>query len=191
MIYALTGEIILHCKDYVVLEVNNVAYQVQLIRSEKVELNTKTTIYMQTIIKETEHLLFGFTKPEDKELFLLLTSVTGVGPKIASNIMNYGANEDIYSAIKTENAGYFKGVPGLGKALAVQIIFSLKSQIKVSTAAINSLIPAISALRNLGFKDGEINSSYNRIKANIRVDIDESSLIRLLLVNIKKGVKNG
>ena len=189
MIYALTGEAILRCKDYVVVEVNNIAYQVQLIRPELAELNKKYTIYIHTIIKETEHLLYGFFTVEDKELFLLLISINGVGPKIASNIMNYGPNEDILSAIKMENHGYFKGVVGLGKSLTQQFIFALKSQVKITGSVIPNLTSAMNALKNLGFKDREINASYSKIKNSIKPDIDEGNLIRLLLVNIEKGGK--
>ncbi|MER2064469.1 MAG: Holliday junction branch migration protein RuvA [Alkalibacterium sp.] len=116
---------------YVVLEANNIGYKILMANpfrySEK--LNNEETLYIYHDVKQDAMNLFGFVSLQEKNLFLKLINVSGIGPKSALAIL---ANEDhngFIQAIEDENKTYLTKFPGVGKKTAAQIVLDLKGKL--------------------------------------------------------------
>ena len=116
-------------------------------------------VYVYEAIREDAHLLYGFTERRERELFLLLISVSGVGANTARMILSSLTPSDLEQTIASENVGILKSVKGIGAKTAERIIVDLKDKIKLSTdtlldkSQVTSEVfdEAMSALVMLGF----------------------------------------
>lgn len=163
--------------DQLIVDVDGVGYLVHAIPS-KISmsfLGQKIILYIHTHVKEEEITLFGFEKIEEKEAFLTLNQVNGVGPRVALNILSKIKINDIQNAIFTKNSLVFKQVSGIGNKLAERIILELQNKIlcknyssglnesdsgsdkslKISDKKRQIFDDAISALMSLGMNYGE------------------------------------
>ena len=186
MIFALTGDIVLREKDFVVMNVNDVSYKIFLIRRNRLSGSERITIFTHLLLKESELVLYGFLTSDDRTLFLNLISVNGIGPRIAELIMNPYDNEEIIQAIRMEHSGFFSGISGVGNAIVNQLFFSLKRVYKDQKPNDINLDLAFSALRNLGFKDIEIQNAYHNSRDDIRNENDAEGMIKVILSHIQK-----
>jgi holliday junction DNA helicase RuvA len=94
------------------------------------EIDEEAQIYTIFVVKETEAILFGFAEAQEKELFLLLTSVSGIGPKHALALLSTFKPEQLCEAIIHENGGVISQAPGVGAKVAGRIILELKTKIE-------------------------------------------------------------
>lgn len=180
MIGYLNGKIIHIEKDYVILDVNGVGYQVLTPLPYEYKLNQQIEIHIYTHVKEDQFLLFGFKNLDLKNLFLKLISVKGVGPKTALLICASMDYTFIINAINDENINALKKLPGIGLKSAQQIILDLKGKIVNDNVIINNeLNDALEALKVMGFKEIEINKINKELNKEI-LTTDEY---------IKKGLK--
>ena len=117
-------------------------------------------LYVHEAIREDAHLLYGFSTQKERDAFLLLISVSGVGPNIARMIMSSMTVEDFSRAIAGNNVALFKSVKGVGAKTAQRIIVDLKDKIKLADntllektdlAAGETFDEALAALVMLGF----------------------------------------
>ncbi len=129
---------------------------------------SEITLYVHTHVREDALDLFGFTSFEDKEMFHLLLSVSGVGPKTALAITDLGA-EKIVQAVQTADVSLFSLVPRVGKKLAQKIIIELKP--KLGSLQELNLGPrsaveqdVVDALSALGFSDAEIHVALQSLE---------------------------
>jgi Holliday junction DNA helicase RuvA len=123
----------------------------------------KCKLFIYEAIREDAHVLYGFANKQERELFLLLISVSGIGGNTARMILSALSVSELVNAVSTENANLLKGVKGIGLKTAQRIIVDLKDKIRVVAAAsgtplqspvvVNSEVQqeAISALTILGF----------------------------------------
>ena len=168
MIEYVRGEIVELTPASVVIDCNGVGYiaSISLNTYAAIQGRKEYRIYIYEAIREDAHLLFGFADKQERELFLLLISVSGIGGNTARMILSALTPAELISVISTENANLLKSVKGIGLKTAQRIIVDLKDKIKtggVSTTAagaIGSLLPAasnqvqeeaIAALTMLGF----------------------------------------
>lgn len=147
---------------YVVLDNHGVGYMVNIsLNSFNVLQNQEEVVkvYVYEAIREDAHLLYGFTERRERELFLLLISVSGVGANTARMILSSLTPSDLEQTIASENVGILKSVKGIGAKTAERIIVDLKDKIKLSTDTLldkNQVTSevfdeAMSALVMLGF----------------------------------------
>lgn len=169
------------------LEVNNIGYEIFSNTKTLSSLETKTekTIFTILSAKDDGMKLWGFLSRVEKELFELLTTVSGVGPKAALSILNVLNVDDLISAVLREKPELISQAQGVGDKTAKRIILELKnkfSKINSSkqlsqTSSFNSADDVSSILSNLGFSAIDIDKKLSRAKEEGLAD-DVEALIR-------------
>jgi holliday junction DNA helicase RuvA len=168
MIASVAGVLVSKSPNVAVVDVHGVGYQVYVPLStfyQLPELGKPVSLHIYTHVREDALQLYGFLKPEEKTVFLLLLGISGIGPKLALNILSGLPIEELVTAIKDGNVGKLSSIPGVGKKTAERLALELKDRIgTVLYAAIPSMegtspiqdVPvsddAVSALVNLGYK---------------------------------------
>ncbi len=175
MISLLRGTIAKKSREEVIVDVGGVGYGVFVPLStyhDLPEVGNFTEMNIYTHMKENSLELFGFATKEEKDIFTLLLSVSGIGPKASLNILSHAKPAELVSCILTGNLGKRK-IPGIGPKLASRITTELKDKLKsykienTSDNFIDSrgyLEDIISALSNLGYKQNEIENNMLKIK---------------------------
>lgn len=162
MIEYLNGKLIEKNPAYAVIECNGIGYMVNISLNtfSKIGNSEACKLHTQFIVREDAQLLYGFAENEERELFRLLISVSGVGANTAMLILSSLSPKDVQSAILNEDVNSLKSVKGIGAKSAQRIIVDLKDKIgkgiEVSGNSFSSLgntkrQEALSALSALGF----------------------------------------
>ena len=146
---------------YVVLETSGIGYfiNISLNTFTSVKVSEKLKLYIYEVIREDSHSLYGFIDKKERELFLLLISVSGVGPNTARMILSSLSTSELENVIASKNESVLKNVKGIGAKTAQRIIVDLKDKIKTASLTLdNSNVSvnetseeAIAALTMLGF----------------------------------------
>jgi holliday junction DNA helicase RuvA len=176
MISFLRGRIINKGLNYAIIETHDLGYQVfageTLLDSLKV--GTETELYTHHQIKEDVSDLYGFKSLDDLELFELLLTVSGVGPKSALGVLNIATAGDIKEAIIRGDANLLTKVSGIGKKTAERLVLELKTKIMRvggSSVTLNSAAASgsdeIDALMSLGYSLMEARAALNLIDPNL------------------------
>lgn len=161
MIATLTGTISAFTTSSVVIDVNGVGYLIHITprTSAGLVVGNRASLFTQLVVREDSMTLYGFESQQAKEVFELLQSVSGIGPKVALSALSIYDPQELFSAITTENASAIERIPGLGKKGAQRVILELKEKIpaftQVSSASHNAIAPwrdqVLMALVGLGF----------------------------------------
>jgi len=138
-------------------------------------------VYLYEHIREDEHTLFGFKTLDEKELFLKLISVKGLGPKMALPIIAMGSVSGIADAINRENILYLKKFPKIGDKLARQMILDLKGKLEVNGEVTTDIGEVYEALVALGYKDKDIKGIIGRVNKEQGVEEQIKEALRLLI----------
>ncbi|MFQ9705508.1 MAG: Holliday junction branch migration protein RuvA [Limosilactobacillus pontis] len=166
----LTGLVTSVTPQYVVLEVGGVGYQLFVANPYRFQEDAekKVRIYVYQAVRDDAITLFGFIDRAEKQLFLQLINVSGIGPKSALAILANPDHQGLIDAIANDNVGYLTKFPGIGKKTASQIVLDLKDKVAgmTSTALFSPAVPveadnpalqdALSALSALGYKERDI-----------------------------------
>lgn len=184
MIDYIKGEIVELSPAHIVLEAANIGYLLNISLCTYSELNGKTIakLYVYEAIREDAHTLFGFLNKEERDLFLLLISVSGVGANTARVILSSLAPNELQNAILTGNVSLLKSVKGIGAKTAERIIVDLKDKVaKVEISSKDISIAdnilsdeAVAALVMLGFAQVPAQKAVrNVIEINPQLKIEE------------------
>lgn len=146
---------------HVTLENNGVGYLVITPNSYRYRLEDEVTIYIHHYVREDIDNLYGFMSKKERNLFIDLISVSGIGPKSALAILSTGETDRIIYAIDTGNIKYLTQFPGIGPKSAQQIILDLKG--KVSEVSFEESSEVKEALKSLGYSNKEINKALSKI----------------------------
>ena len=186
MIYSLKGTIIHRRKGAVVIDVHDVAYECLVSREEDFPFGETVTIYTYEVFGENEHYLAGFSTDLEKEAFISLISVNGIGPKTALTALEATTADALFKAIQSNNTAYLKKLPGIGPKAAAQIILDLKGQLAPDggRADPKQYDEVRAALKTLGFKVKEIDEALSSINDPT---LDNEGLLRAALRKLKKG----
>ena len=122
----------------IILEVSKIGYEINVPNPYSYEINKETKVYLYEHIREDEHQLYGFKNIEEKELFLKLINVKGLGPKMALPMLATGSINGIVDAVERENILYLKKFPKIGDKVAKQIILDLKGKLSKTTNEIEN-----------------------------------------------------
>lgn len=177
MIAYLRGTVINKLNNYFILELNNIGYAIYASENflNSLKVGKEVEIYTHHHVREDAEDLYGFLTMEDFELFELLLSVSGVGPKSALGVLAMATASDIKEAIVRGDANLLTKVAGIGKKTAERVVLELKTKImRVSggTATLNNLSAGmgsdeIDALMSLGYSLSEARSALNLVDASI------------------------
>ncbi len=164
-------------KFFVLINCQGLGYEIQILKSFFLKLKTnqisnkKITLWLKHIKKEDSDLLFGFTSKEQKNFFIEILSVRGVGSQIGMGILNKFSISEVINAIKTQNKKLICSVPGIGQKMSDRIILELKIKFKseiqfeekakdefeIKDPEINQMIEDLQlTLQSLNYKNKEI-----------------------------------
>lgn len=161
MIYHIDGKLTEVTPTYAVLDCSGVGYLVHITLSTYSTISSKTSakLFTHVIYKEDAQTLFGFSDRQEKEMFILLISVSGVGGNTARVILSSLSAGEVIQAIAAENVALMKSIKGIGVKTAQRIIIDLKDKVSgVETSAFgqtleaNVKMEASSALEVLGYQ---------------------------------------
>ena len=168
MIAHISGTLAQKIPGEAIIDVGGIGYQVFIplnVFYGLPEIGAAVTLQIYTHVREDALQLFGFQDPAEKQLFLLLIGVSGIGPKLAVNILSGIPTQELSRALKEGDQVRLVAIPGVGRKLAERMIVELKDRFATlapagaeSAKADGSsqlLLDAVSALVNLGYKRPE------------------------------------
>jgi holliday junction DNA helicase RuvA len=167
------GKIVIKTPTYLVVDCSGVGYgiNISLNTFEKIKSEEHIRILTHLAVKEDSHTLYGFADEEERQLFLQLISVSGVGTNTARMILSSLKPNDIKSAISSANWALLKTIKGIGPKTAQRIVIDLQDKIGKSAEAFSvnyegntSASEALAALVMLGFSKNEAEKGLMKIK---------------------------
>lgn len=194
MIAYIDGKLTYKDPTYVIIDVNGIGYQVRISLSTYSSLpdGERCKLHTYLHIKEDAHTLYGFTTPAEKDIFLHLISISGVGPNTGLMIISSLSVEEIQQAIVREDVRTIQQVKGIGTKTAQRIILELKDKIKkevmfsdsspAANAAHNTVrSEALSALVTLGFVKNVAEKTLDNIIKREGGNLSVEELIKFAL----------
>lgn len=170
--------------NYITLDVNGIGYLIYTANPYQFNLNEEYKVYIYQLVKEDELSLYGFKTIEDKQLFLKLISVKGLGCKMALPMLATGSAEGIIDAIERENILYLKKFPKIGDKVARQIILDLKGKLADSintSELVSTMDELVEVLKGLGYKMPDIKKVLPHIDRSKTIEEQIKEALRLLL----------
>lgn len=166
----------------IVIDVGGIGYSIYVPNPFIYEIGSSYKVYVYNHIREDEYSLYGFKTLEEKELFIKLINVKGMGPKVASGIFATGSIKGVIDAINKENLLYLTKFPKIGEKLAKQIILDLKGKVTTEEEVEeNSVEELMSVLENLGYKTAEIKKIIQQVDSTKSLEEQIKESLKLLL----------
>lgn len=184
MIYFLRGKVAVIHEDFIVLDVRDVGYQMLVSHIDEYSLGEEVLMYTYNVVREDENYLVGFRTIEEKDVFLSLIRVKGLGPKTVIGALSATTPNDVVNAIASNNVAYLKKLPGIGAKAAGQIILDLKGELTGGSKGNPKQYEDVyDALKSLGFKGAAI----DRVLATINEpEASTEDILRIALSRLKK-----
>lgn len=197
MIAHIAGKLIQKQPNSVIVDVGGVGYELTVPLStfyDLGEIGADVSLRAYTYVREDALQLFGFRTDREKQLFLLLTSVSGVGPKLGITLLSGMSADDLIRALRDNNLARLTNIPGVGKKTAERLVVELRDKVaKLSVAAQaepvqSDYVPVanalsddiVSALVNLGYqKAAAEKAAVNVFKANADASFAEALKLAL------------
>lgn len=180
MIASLCGTLTAKSPQGIVVETGGVGLEVLVpltVLYELPDAGSTVRLLIQTHMRESQFLLVGFLQQEEKETFRLLTTVTGIGPRLAVNILSGIPAGELLDTVYREDAQRLQRIPGVGKKMAERIVLELKDKVPEREVSLGRQEPLsrkrrelfselLSALMNLGYKRKEAESAIEKAFLN-------------------------
>lgn len=182
MIARIKGEILEILADSCVVDVRGIGYQIHTPHPHEFKVGEQVNFFTYHHIREDLQALYGFTTKAEKELYIKLLSVKGVGPKVAMTMLAATQNEILLHAIENEDVTYLRKIPGIGPKAAGQIILDLRGKLAAisNTQVLPTQLEVIDALTALGYTKKEIDFAMKNIDKNLEVE----SMVKQALKNL-------
>ena len=166
--------------NYIVIDNNGIGYLIYTSNPYSYNINDEYKIYVYQNVKEDELSLYGFKTKEERNLFLKLIDVKGLGPKMALGIIA-GNTNDVVSAIENGDINYLKKFPKIGDKVARQIVLDLKGKlVETEDSKVKENEELIEALEALGYKKADIKKVLPNIKEE-KIENQIKEALKLLL----------
>lgn len=201
MIASLTGRLASKHPGGVVIDVQGVGYDVLIPLSTYYRLpdpDQSVSLTIHTHVREDAIQLFGFSTQREKDAFLMLLGVSGIGPKLALSVISSLSVDDLATAIRNDDHKMLASVPGIGKKSAGRLALELKDKVEKLGAAAGPratktdepsgklMDDALSALVNLGYKAGDVKDVVKQVLAGRNGETPLQDLIRAALKELAK-----
>lgn len=190
MIAAVKGEVVVRRPDHVVVDAAGVGYRLA-VSAETLKAvpaaGNEAFLHAELVAREDSLALYGFASEEERDLFVQLVSVSGVGPKVAIAVLSGGAARELLRAIAAGDAKRFQAAPGVGKRTAERIIVELREKVtgeleQESAVAVaeagDARALARDGLVNLGYEPGEAERLLDGIDGAEAEDLIATALRR-------------
>lgn len=191
MIASLTGTVVSLHHDRAIIDVGGVGYLAHIPprTAQLLSPGNLATLHTSMVVREDSMALYGFHEERAKDLFEIVQTVSGIGPKVALSIVSGFSYDDFAHAVAREDVALISKVPGIGKKGAQRLILDLKGKLEHTLEHSSSLsIPwrenVMSALVSLGFSPKEAEGAINDFLRQGEGDIssmDESEILKLVL----------
>jgi Holliday junction DNA helicase RuvA len=178
MIAHLEGKLRHKSPDYIIIDVHGVGYCVHVPLSTFYDLpesGQNTCLNIHTHVREDTLQLYGFRTLAEKEMFLFLITINGIGPRLAVNILSGISPEELRQVVYQENRARLQHIPGVGKKIAERMILELRDKLQIKKVeATKYEVPlddmtaygdAFSALLNLGYRPVEAEKALKRVES--------------------------
>lgn len=187
------GKVVSRHPTHVVVETAGIGYllHITLHGYDQIKEGSEQKVYTWLQVREDAHQLWGFTDPTEREVFLHLVSVSGIGPNTARLILSGMTPEECKQAILTDNELAFRQVKGVGPKTAKRVIIELKDKILKSSAdplviktgpdKYVAMAEALSALVTLGFSKLHAEKALQQIQREEGKDLPTETLVRMAL----------
>jgi Holliday junction DNA helicase RuvA len=200
MIALISGKIVYKGISHVIVDVQGVGYRIFIPLTtfyELPETGQTITLHVHTNVKQDAINLFGFYTVQERDLFQLMISVSGIGPKMSMNILSGISAQELLRAISGGNVGKLVNIPGVGKKMAERLILELKEKVikkmmlEETPAAddqhkANEIImeDALSALVNLGYKSNVARDALDKAQRSSEEELGMDQLLKKTLKNL-------
>lgn len=202
MIGFLRGKVEYISMDYCLLDVGGVGYRVFVSGNTRSQLKNgqEAMLYTYLSVREDAMLLYGFLTQAEYELFQLLITVSGIGPKVAMGIIGAITPEALSQAVQNKNVKALTALPGIGKKSAERMILELKDKLHFSddgefaetgTGIVSGEIgddiysEAMAALMALGYSQGEVSEVFSSF-GSLDQEADVQTLIKMALRELSR-----
>ncbi|THI87005.1 MAG: Holliday junction branch migration protein RuvA [Nitrospira sp. CG24A] len=202
MIASLTGRLAFKAPTHLILDVHGVGYEAYIPLSTYYglpNLSDNISLSVHTHVREDAIQLFGFLTSQEKDAFVLLTSVSGVGPKLALSVLSALPVPDLVAAIQSGDVEKLTTVPGIGHKSASRLVLELKDKVEKlqpGLAPVSDLPregqdavfdDALSALVNLGYRPQDAKEALKHVKKSHAESIVLKDMIRESLKELARG----
>lgn len=178
----INGTVVDHSANAVIVEVNDIGYLIKTSNPYVFKLNERVKIFTYQYVREDILDLYGFSSKDERNLFLKLISVKGIGPKGAMAILATGSVSGIVSAIESGNSDYLRKFPGIGPKASQQIVLDLKGKFEAEGIINNDILDVKEVLISLGYSIREINKVLPKLEVeNTSLDEMVKSALQLML----------
>ena len=185
---------LLHFKspEYLVIDVDGIGYQVHVPLSTFYDLpqvGSTVSLHIHTHVREDALQLYGFQSPEEKALFVRLMSISGIGPRLAVNILSGISPAELVESLGHNNLARLISIPGVGRKTAERIMLELRDKLTTlapshattpaKTAAEEAMNEdALSALLNLGYKKGVAQQAIENARKRLEGEVTLETLLK-------------
>ncbi len=183
--------------NYLVIDVNQIGYQVYISKRDKDALlpmlNQEITLFIYLHVKEDGHTLFGFSTKQAKEIFLIMLSINGIGPKLAMGVLSELDSEKLVNAVLSNNLLTLTSISGIGKKTAERMVLELKdkfsnlhlgmSNVTETSSSLSAQVEqeVYAALSSLGYSQSEVRKTLSNIRDKITPQTRLEDIITLAL----------
>lgn len=197
MIASLRGKLLYKLPETVIVDVGGVGYEVFFPADGRHQLpdqGAEIFLHIQTVVREDAFLLYGFVAPEEKAAFLLLTGVSGIGPKLAHAVTTGLSPSQLSRAVAANDIHTLVKLPGVGKKTAERICLELKDKISFVPDSLEAVgggkgvLPpedlsadVISALVNLGYHQSKAEDALSNVAKGLDSDTFKAMSLEELL----------
>jgi Holliday junction DNA helicase RuvA len=177
MIAHLRGRLIARHPNQAIVDAGGVGYDVAIsvpTFSELPPLGGEVALHIHTHVREDQIALYGFLRPEEKQLFEKLLTVSGIGPKLAITILSGMPTDEMVNAIRGNDVVRLTKIPGIGKKTAERMVLELRDKLAVAGNEPAAVMPSFSALQedvlsalvNLGYQRAAAEKALGAIEKN-------------------------
>ena len=191
----ISGKLVYKSPKYTVLDVNGIGFRIFTTLStyyKLPEINEVTKLFTYLHVREDIILLYGFKTGEEREAFEMLISVTGIGPRLALNVLSELSVEEFKSAVMRNDPAVLTSIPGVGEKTGQRILLELKEKVtllpgkEMEGIGRKELVnDAISALISLGYTQSSSTSAIRKVLSPAKEEISLELLIKQALKELR------